>query len=771
MGEPIVFIEKIAIESFGSLSSVTYELTEGINIIRGNNECGKSTLAAFIKFIFYGLSGTLPDGSMTEESRYISWKSGIAGGHLVILHKGKRYRIDRRITPATRSVGRDSVAVTDLDSGKEVFDGKCPGEVFFGVSEEVFAQTAFSAQGSGSVVDAEKMNSAIDNILFSGNESVSVRGALDTLSAARGVLLADDRASGKIYTVDRELEDLEARLAKAEENEAFLEAKTHSLEEGNRQLEETKRLLGETEDKLTQYEAITVLARFSDLDEKKEAYRLALAEAERVKNAHTVKDFFPDHAYCDEIRSLHADVSLAENELASLKAQKDAFAVTSLSPEQHTVLRAVEACGGREKAEEALSTLTAKRKNRIKIFLALLALAFVAGVLSLLFGAVGIVPSLLAPPFILYALYGITAILAVITVSVGVSLTRLKTKALYETFCARDEAEALRMIRLADEADRAVREEDLRYGEIAEKLDTCRLKLVTLTEKAKTLLSKWGLACEGRPSLLTAAEQASLAILALEEAAFAVKKAKVAYESAESALVGFSREEYEEKKRRTAYVGAVSSTSLDDLKRKFSFYSKKQDALEKQLHATEIEIASRSAVTENSQTLREALAEAEEKRKDYVDRYKAFVLAHEAIRKSSQRLRERISPALSESASALMKASTKGRYADLGIDTALSLSFRTDTASPSRSIGYLSAGTKALAYISLRLALIRLLFCDNMPPTVFDEAFSWLDSERLAAVMSLLTAYSSTSQVILLTCCDREYEASADKNAIHLIRL
>ena len=49
-------IERIRIESFGRLSDFELNLSQGINILEGPNESGKSTIAAFIRFIFYGLS-------------------------------------------------------------------------------------------------------------------------------------------------------------------------------------------------------------------------------------------------------------------------------------------------------------------------------------------------------------------------------------------------------------------------------------------------------------------------------------------------------------------------------------------------------------------------------------------------------------------------------------------------------------------------------------------------------------------------------------------
>ena len=51
-------LEKIEITAFGKLKNVVITPTDGINMLNLPNESGKSTLAAFIKYVFYGFTGT-----------------------------------------------------------------------------------------------------------------------------------------------------------------------------------------------------------------------------------------------------------------------------------------------------------------------------------------------------------------------------------------------------------------------------------------------------------------------------------------------------------------------------------------------------------------------------------------------------------------------------------------------------------------------------------------------------------------------------------------
>ena len=68
-----MIIEKIEIGSFGKLDNMTISLSDGVNIIRGGNESGKSTICNFIKFIFYGLPSKAED-----KMKLISWNTSSA---------------------------------------------------------------------------------------------------------------------------------------------------------------------------------------------------------------------------------------------------------------------------------------------------------------------------------------------------------------------------------------------------------------------------------------------------------------------------------------------------------------------------------------------------------------------------------------------------------------------------------------------------------------------------------------------------------------------
>ena len=79
-----MIIEKIEIESYAAIKNLTLSLSDGINVIEGSNESGKSSIADFIKFVLYGVSGKGSDGHLSERKRAINFLDSHAGGALCV---------------------------------------------------------------------------------------------------------------------------------------------------------------------------------------------------------------------------------------------------------------------------------------------------------------------------------------------------------------------------------------------------------------------------------------------------------------------------------------------------------------------------------------------------------------------------------------------------------------------------------------------------------------------------------------------------------------
>lgn len=67
-------IKNIQINNFGKLRNKNIELSDGINIIYGKNESGKSTLLKFITCMFYGISKNKNGKRITDYDKFTPWE-------------------------------------------------------------------------------------------------------------------------------------------------------------------------------------------------------------------------------------------------------------------------------------------------------------------------------------------------------------------------------------------------------------------------------------------------------------------------------------------------------------------------------------------------------------------------------------------------------------------------------------------------------------------------------------------------------------------------
>ena len=112
-----MIIRKINITSFGALSGFSAELSDGLNVISGANESGKSTILAFIRFVLYGLPSRRSEEGVLEYDRALSWLDGRAEGSIEIECEKGAYRIERR---GIRADNRDGYS-----EKCQIIDGQC----------------------------------------------------------------------------------------------------------------------------------------------------------------------------------------------------------------------------------------------------------------------------------------------------------------------------------------------------------------------------------------------------------------------------------------------------------------------------------------------------------------------------------------------------------------------------------------------------------------------------------------------------------------------
>lgn len=274
-------LRKLQINGFGNIENKEIELTDGINLIYGNNESGKSTLASFIKCIFYGINKNKARNDFSEVELRKPWKNVEFSGKI-------EYEIDEKKYTAFREFNKNNCKVYD-ESGTEITGeftkdksrGSELGLNLFGVDEETFVNTLFVGQND-STVELQSQKSTIQkltNILQSGQESVSLEKIKSKLQKKVLDEIGTDRTHNKPINIIRkeltEKEQTRNRLITNRDRKKQLEEKTKSIEN---QILKTK----------TDIEQIDAVLNIKDkyinlLDEKERTFELTqkIKEKER----------------------------------------------------------------------------------------------------------------------------------------------------------------------------------------------------------------------------------------------------------------------------------------------------------------------------------------------------------------------------------------------------------------------------------------------------------------------------------------------------------
>ena len=86
----------LKIDGFGKLNNRYIDFSEGINLVTGHNEAGKSTLHACIRAMFYGMERAKGVAALTDTyAHYKPWNGKAYGAKLRIENDGRIYSITR----------------------------------------------------------------------------------------------------------------------------------------------------------------------------------------------------------------------------------------------------------------------------------------------------------------------------------------------------------------------------------------------------------------------------------------------------------------------------------------------------------------------------------------------------------------------------------------------------------------------------------------------------------------------------------------------------
>ena len=200
---------------------------------------------------------------------------------------------------------------------------------------------------------------------------------------------------------------------------------------------------------------------------------------------------------------------------------------------------------------------------------------------------------------------------------------------------------------------------------------------------------------------------------------------------------------------------ALIHINHDEIITSIAAYKNKVVELDRMIFTIENEITALKANSGDPAEYYAKVKALETRIEELRQKHKAYFIAYKAIESASDNLRAGISPRLGEYSTELMGIMTDKKYGDFDITDGLKVSYQTDDGEK-RTVDFLSGGTRDLAYIAVRMALIDMLYPET-PPICLDESFAHQDNVRARSMMKSLAHLGKEGyQSFIFTCRQRE---------------
>ena len=230
-------INNLKINGFGKLKDREFKLSEGINLIYGENEAGKSSLLKFTTSMLYGASKNKNGKEISDFDRYKPWQTEEFSGKInYTLDSGEEFEVYREFKKKNPVIYNSNKE----DISKDFTIDKTKGLDFFteqtGVDEESFYSTAITEQ-EGIKLSRSSQNSIIQkisNLVSSGDDNISYKKSFDRINKRQNEEVGTDRTSQK------PINNVEKKIKKLLEDKRNLEIYRESIYDNSLEKEQLK---------------------------------------------------------------------------------------------------------------------------------------------------------------------------------------------------------------------------------------------------------------------------------------------------------------------------------------------------------------------------------------------------------------------------------------------------------------------------------------------------------------------------------------------------
>lgn len=322
-------IKNIKVNAYGNIENKDINLEEGINIIHGANESGKSTLLNYIISIFYGISRNKDGKALSDYEKYKPWNSNEFSGRISYkLENGEKYEIFRDFNKKNPKIYNDKLE--DISDRFET--DKKDGSKFFieqtGIDKQMYLSTVVSTQEEVRL-DEKNQNMLIQkiaNLAGTGEDNVSYKKALIKLQEKIRDEIGTNKTSQKpINIIEKEIVEINNKIVETEKyrNRKYeIDAEKEQILSELKELEQQKQILQELQNSMKSEEETKNRLEIREKNRKDNIAKIneltnqtntINAESERVQSAKNhLQDIIKGHK--ENIEKLNSEIEKIANE-------------------------------------------------------------------------------------------------------------------------------------------------------------------------------------------------------------------------------------------------------------------------------------------------------------------------------------------------------------------------------------------------------------------------------------------------------------------------
>ena len=773
-------IIEINIKCFGKLRDFVLKPGDGVNIIYGKNESGKSTIMAFIKAMFYGFE------SGEKRRQYEPWNGGQPAGSIEFEFDGKTYFLNRTFG---ESKGYDKISLFDKTNGETVplSPGQEPGALVFGINIRTFVSSVFIGQ-SGIAVEGEnhEVINRLVNLTSAGDEHVSKREIDKRLKNAAAAIDSkkSDAILPELRKQKRELMDSRAEMIKVLAESDDLRNKIAVDMREEKTLLQQKSFLEEMYDRLEKKEELVeidlILRKRDEVAELEEKYN-RLDKLFSGELADGMSEFMSDSSkLLDEEKVREAALQEKVDELEDLRRQ-----AVSIDRPKLNMTKIVKKYT--KEIELAFDQYDSLVRERRELELAIEQkedpvekpedMRLVGGICAIVMLA-----TLFLGIFVHWIFY-LMGILAVISIAVYLFIYKksideedkfseeeLGLSNINEQMNALNEENRYILdefgIRTMDDFDKlykAIEQNQKRYIESREKklkleaqISDLKGELDAVRKKLQDNLAAYH-ETESSEEATGIINKLSTMKREHEKLSFKLASAKDTYNFM---LRGRSIDElvlYSEQVRSNVELEVPDSFTKDNVKSKLTAVNAKLEEISAQISREETELLLKPYSTQNVQKVSDEIKALNRRIEHYEFELSAIEEAQKTLDEAFQEMKIDFGPMINYRASRLLNGMTGSKSSSVLVSDKLIPSFAEQGDSQPRSSEWMGAGTYDQIYLALRLALSGVV-TDEMLTVLLDDSFVQFDDDRMTEALKFIkddNAIGEIGQVIIFTCHKR----------------